>query len=497
MFEKLSIHYILLGSVILITLAIFVIFCVIRKSKEKSESYTSSGVISGCKVAPAMQFLDVPYHKECPSSVIDTGNIKAAYILFIRHCDRGYRSVPSNKPYIPQPLGKDGKPGTKIRTTCSNQTSGCLGCEYMDTLEGCATNNCSEKGVKRSWALGKWIDCFAKDKVLPISTVVGEIFEPGLSNQRPHTTAAIIYESLMNLNHSPCWFTAKKDNSDHAIKKYVQSDNVENKIVVVVWNHGGLPGLITDVTSFAANWNQCCFDKVVVMDSKANKLTSYDAKSLEAEDLCGSPCKIDDSTISPYVTSEGQTCSYAIFGDSTPCTLPDSPTTIPTSSPTHSPTPVPPESDCYKEGENPFGLGCTKSACCPGTKLRLHHKDSKHQDPYYICSSDINLPTNITPKCDSKTSRSCFTSSFCQPKQPTDQPKQPTNQPKQPTDQPKQPTDQPTGEDCESEYNKDCPVKYWRCKYTDITSGCWPENQINTAKTECKKHNNAGICKKH
>jgi hypothetical protein len=200
----------------------------------------------------------------------------------------------------------------------------------------------------------------------------------------------------MNLNHSPCWFTAKKDNSDHAIKKYVRSDNVENKIVVVVWNHAGLPGLINDVTSFGVSWDDCCFDKVVVMDSKSKKLTSYDAKSLEQADLCGSPCKNDDSTISPYLTSQGQPCSYAIFGDSTPCTVPDSPTRPPT----HPPTPT-------------------------------------------------------------------------------------------------HPPVQPTGEDCEPQYNKDCPVNYWRCKYTDITSGCWPETQKSTAVTECRKHNNADICKKH
>lgn len=479
MFEKLSISYILLGSVILIAIALLIIFCVIRKSKEKRESYTSSLLIPGCKVATAITFPDIPNNKECPSSVIDTGNIKAAYILFIRHCDRGYN--PKGIPEDP-----------KYKDCVQLDNDKCFGCQRMDTLafkDGkptCATNNCSEKGVKRSWALGKWINCFAKDKGLPISTVVGEIFVKGESNQRPHTTAAIIYESLMNLDHSPCWFIANKDNSDHAIRKYVQSDNVENKIVVVVWNHGGLPGLIKDVTMIGANWNECCFDKVIVMDSKAKKLTSYDAKSLEAADLCGSPCKIDDSTISPYVTSKGQTCSYAIFGDSTPCTLPDSPPPIPTS--------APPESDCYKEGENPFGQHCAKSDCCPGTKLRLHPKEGNIQ-PYYICSSDPNLPTNITPKCDSKTSRSCFTSSFCTTSPPP--PPVITTSPITPPPVITTSPSQPTGEDCESEYNKDCPVKYWRCKYTDITSGCWHENQINTAITECRKHNNAGICKKH
>ena len=255
MFKKVIKSYIWLGSVILIALAVFVIFCVIKNSKGKRESYTSSLIIPGCKVAPAMKFIDVPNNIACPPSYIDTGNITAAYILFIRHCDRGYPRIPSNKPYIPQAQGKDGKPGTKIRTTCSDKTTGCLGCEYMDALEGCATNNCSDIGVKRSWALGKWINCFAKDKGLSISTVIGERFFGGSSNQRPHTTAAIIYESLMNLDNSPCWFVADKDNSDHAIRRYVQSDNVKGSIVVVVWNHGGLPGLINDVTKINASWD--------------------------------------------------------------------------------------------------------------------------------------------------------------------------------------------------------------------------------------------------
>jgi hypothetical protein len=72
-----------------------------------------------------------------------------------------------------------------------------------------------------------------------------------------------------------------------------------------------------------------------------------------------------------------------------------------------------PSDDCYNEGENPFALGCTKTACCDGTTLRLHPKDSTSNQPYYICSSNKSYPSNIPPKCDPKTNPVCLTSSFC------------------------------------------------------------------------------------
>jgi hypothetical protein len=72
-----------------------------------------------------------------------------------------------------------------------------------------------------------------------------------------------------------------------------------------------------------------------------------------------------------------------------------------------------PSDDCYNEGENPFALGCTKNACCDGTILRLHPKDSTSNQPYYICSSNTSYPSNIPPKCDPKTNPVCLASSFC------------------------------------------------------------------------------------
>ena len=45
---------------------------------------------------------------------------------------------------------------------------------------------------------------------------------------------------------------------------------------------------------------------------------------------------------------------------------------------------------------------------------------------------------------------------------------------------------------CKIDYNKDCPVNYWRCKYNDKRSGCWPDNQKNSADVDCST---SGSCK--
>jgi hypothetical protein len=74
-----------------------------------------------------------------------------------------------------------------------------------------------------------------------------------------------------------------------------------------------------------------------------------------------------------------------------------------------------PESDCYNEGENPFEQQCAKSHCCTGTELRLHPKDPKNSQPYYICSKDESYPlaSDKPPQCAKGTPTSCFGTLFC------------------------------------------------------------------------------------
>ena len=127
--------------------------------------------------------------------------------------------------------------------------------------------------------------------------------------------------------------------------------------------------------------------------------------------LCGSSC--DTSCKCPDGTVCDNNFSICAPSDCSTSTI-SCPKGYQCNQKTKSCIPIPPPSDdCYEEGENPFGLGCAKPVCCPGTTLRLHPKDSTSNQPYYICSSNTSYPSNIPPKCDTKTSPICLQSSFC------------------------------------------------------------------------------------
>jgi len=240
--------------------------------------------IPGCKTAKQMNFSDIPYSKQC--NISGTNSIPA-YTVFIRHCDRGY----------------------KDSSSCQDKNDGtCYGCQYLEAEGRCSTNDCSDEGIKRSWNIGKWVNCFANDKGLKVTGVISQSFVPGQTNQRPTTTASIIYESLMILGHSPCYISTIDNN---IVKQYATSDNFNGQILVVVWDHGKLPDLIKTVTGYTATWDNCCFDKVAVVDNIKKNITNYDTKSLTQNDPCGSAC---DSKNKIY-----KNCYFSNFGDLIPC----------------------------------------------------------------------------------------------------------------------------------------------------------------------------------
>ena len=351
-----------------------------------------------CKVEKIMDFPDIPSKACVFSSKNNTTAYKPAYTIFIRHCDRGY----SDEPHSPNP-----PPGYPLRTTCKTYDSNiCEGCVYLEAEGGCASNDCSTKGIYRSWALGKWINCFANDKEKEIAGIIAQKFIPSKSNQRPTTTATIIYESLnVNFLKLPCYMYAEKGDYK-TVKSYLEQEIFNNKIVVIVWSHGELGDLIKNVTGKPGiNWEACCFDKVAVMDYNANKIEVYNTKSLEENDLCGgNTCN---------ATRTYETCSFSNFGNQTPCSITcsnDNQCGEGYKCNKQTKTCVKSD-DCYTNDENPFELLCTKSACCDG-KLRLHPSNPPNQpNPYYICSTDESLRTDIPPKCDpAHTPESCLKS---------------------------------------------------------------------------------------
>ena len=325
-------NYLIFGGVILAVIVVFIIvLLIIKKPKPKQKDTFSQ---SNC-IKNQMSFTDVTNSKPCVNTAGGVG--KPAFILFIRHCDRGYVKDPTQPN---PPVGANLPPGVK-RTTCDHQTTwtDCLGCEYMDSNGGCASNDCSEEGLNRAWALGKWIDCFSKSKSnIPVAAVVGQVFVGGISNARPMTTASIILDSLINLGHNPCYLTGNKGGTAK-IGPLVNTPAFDGKIVVIVWDHGELTGLINQVTGVsngyhnsgkidskgqpiyvpnvpAIIWDDCCFDQVTVVDKTSplnTSATAYNAMSLKDNDLCGSKC-IGKTT--PYPL-----CSYDLFADKTSPTI--------------------------------------------------------------------------------------------------------------------------------------------------------------------------------
>ena len=258
-----------------------------------------------CKVAKKMDFPDIPSKACVFPNKNNTTAYKPAYTIFLRHCDRGY----SDEPHYPNP-----PTGYPERTTCKTDDSNiCEGCVYLEAEGGCASNDCSTKGINRSWALGKWINCFANDKEKEIAGIIAQKFIPSKSNQRPTTTATIIYESLnVNFLKLPCYMYAEKGDYK-TVKSYLEQEIFNNKIVVIVWSHGQLKELIKSVTNLTGTeWESCCFDKVAVMDYNANKIKVYNTKSLEENDLCG-------GKVGCNVTDTYETCSFSNFGNQTPC----------------------------------------------------------------------------------------------------------------------------------------------------------------------------------
>jgi hypothetical protein len=358
--------YLIFGGVIAAVIVVFIIVLLIiktpntkhkHKTKHKTTHKTTPKTKQEDTFLPSSNCLKNPmtFEETSAKPCVNTGGVgKPAFILFIRHCDRGYNNTVSIKNRSAPCQGWDNdqkkmvnvncgpipeKPNSIYRTTCEHKTtwSDCLGCEYLEGIGGCASNDCSEEGLNRSWALGKWVDCFSKSKNIPVAAIVGQSFASGNSNKRPMTTASIILDSLINLGHNPCYLEGSKGQTA-TIGPLVNTSAFDDKIVVIVWDHGELTKLINQVTGVsngyhdsgkkdstgkaiyvpnvpAIIWDDCCFDQVTVIDktSPSNaSATAYNAMSLKNNDICGSKC----AGKTPYPL-----CSYDLFADKTSPTI--------------------------------------------------------------------------------------------------------------------------------------------------------------------------------
>lgn len=106
--------------------------------------------------------------------------------------------------------------------------------------------------------MARWVSCIIKNK-FNISGIFSQKFKPGYSNERPTTTASIIYKSFLQgggVNPSSlCYlYFDKADDTNGNNENYkgiisALSGFSKNDAVVIVWDHGDLPNLCNSIVS--------------------------------------------------------------------------------------------------------------------------------------------------------------------------------------------------------------------------------------------------------
>jgi hypothetical protein len=286
----------ILVFIIVIIVTVFTIFY-FNKPKPSPTPGPKPGPID-CNVKSAMVFSDVKQGKKCN---LKKGSSFPAYVIILRHCDRGYPD-------------KNKDNGSSCNDIDVNK---CAGCAHLEPEGGCSSNICSNVGIKRSWNLGKWVNCFATTNNKSVSAVFGQVFEPGKSNQRPTTTGSIVYQSLLlnkNLKTDICYSQFYKGKYDD-IADALSDDSLKDSIVVIAWDHGDIPGLTRFITGKTKGTNvpyfsDCCFDQAIVISNDKN-IVGYDTQTLSENDVCGTPCQSSKKIFG--------NCTFNTFGNPDVC----------------------------------------------------------------------------------------------------------------------------------------------------------------------------------
>ena len=242
-------------------------------------------------------FTDVPQARACPAG----GGGRPAQVVFLRHCDETY-TCPPTKSY-----------------------NGCPGCEFSKSTP-CASNKCSTHGVQRAYGYANWLKCFAKGTSAPIAAIVGQIFVSGKTNQRPMTTASMVYDGLIKSGTDPntlCWqqYNRVDDNLPDAtiIAGYretlvagIMNPAFNGKTVVVVWDHHGIDFILAALQGLSLTnyyWPACCYDQAAVFSG--GHVDTYRLNAFTGNDPCS-------GAICQSATSSYNNCSGAPSGPSPP-----------------------------------------------------------------------------------------------------------------------------------------------------------------------------------
>lgn len=255
----------LLLTVSISTLSVVVIILLIIFIPKIIKNINKPTYIKGCISKKDFQFSDIKA-VQCPvnnNSGNGNGNTPA-YIIFLRHCEQQYK----------------------------NNSDPCTYCPGSSD-----TNDCYNRGIDRSWNVGNWLSCFSKNTNTQIGGIITQKHGPN-TNNRPQTTAAIIYQSLQNNGINTCYSLIKRlsegDRSKNLdlFKSTIQNNQFNNKIAVVVWDHGDISELITSIggKKLRYGWDNCCYDKVAVMNGNSKQIEEYNMKSLNDNDICNKKC---------------------------------------------------------------------------------------------------------------------------------------------------------------------------------------------------------------
>lgn len=190
-----------------------------------------------------------------------------AHIIILRHADRYYCDA----------VEKD-EPSCKA--------------DYQPIRDNQNTNCLSNIGVKRSWRIGQWLNCYAKTNNIKIS-VLGTQCGNKNTNARPNTTATIIAQSLKAQKNPEtfCSMTFNKQNKNSL--SYALSDPIyTNTLAVITWDHGAIPHLLS-VLGAKTNVKKSeggCYDLAYDLNTSTGEVFIYKMGTLEPPDACSINC---------------------------------------------------------------------------------------------------------------------------------------------------------------------------------------------------------------
>tara|TARA_Y100000389_G_scaffold74611_1_gene71196 strand:+ start:1645 stop:2652 length:1008 start_codon:yes stop_codon:yes gene_type:complete len=191
-----------------------------------------------------------------------------AHIIVVRHADRYYCDL--------EP---------KDKTICA--------AEVKPTDPDKQNTNClSNKGIRRAWMIGQWINCYAKQNNLKVSVVATQCGDD-MTNARPNSTATIIAQSLKAQKNPDnfCSMTFNKRNKN-SLSFALSDARFKGTLAVITWDHGAIPHLLS-VLGSKNNVKKSeggCYDLAYDLDTSTGQTYIHKMGTVDENDPCSTEC---------------------------------------------------------------------------------------------------------------------------------------------------------------------------------------------------------------